>query len=204
VVSVLSRSLKPECFEGIHGCSEIAGIHTIETSTVSQDHKEPPGAEAEKHATSTQDTCGSDQVDALSDMRESLRQQLKMRKKRAAEEPLDMVLSSLEPNGVTSQHPAELLVARSVTDGSNGAHAMHKDVEIIAETLHRAPAAEQSKDQKLVCLEFCQCVCLMEEPVASGSQAHTHAGMCVCVQGACPPAPRFPFLCNCLWCHASA
>jgi hypothetical protein len=185
-------------------CRKVAGTPILEASTTSQAKKEPnlqpPDAEVEKDVTSTQDMGDLEPLDALSHMRESLRQQLKMRKKRAAEEPFEIVTSSIDPIRTTSQRFAAkdaLIVGSSGADAGNWASLVHTDVDVIAATSHKAPASGQTKDQKdrkdqkLVCLEFCQCVCLMEEPVAAGPQAHV--GMCCVWPRGLSACTTFPF-----------
>lgn len=173
------------------------GVDIVERSKASEGKELP---HPEKDESSAQDAGGLEQLAALSHIRDSIRQQLKMRKQRAAE-PFDLATSSVEPIAVTSQHtaadaPADpLAFDTSAKDTCNGAPAtrmeVSPDVEVHPGLSHRVLAAQGLKDRKLVCLEFCQCVCLTEEP--AGSQAHTRTGMPVCACGlsTCSTSP-FP------------
>lgn len=190
------------------GCRGPTGVRTAEHS-VPLESTENPVAKKEQEPPLDTATDGLEPPSALSDMRESLLQQLKKRKQRAAEEPLDLAKGSPEAIAFTGQRkaadavaPVDVLTSDAlVRDTGDRSTVAWKAVggsaedEVFHRVSQRSPQAQCSKDEKdtkLVCLEFCQCVCLSEEPVVS----HTHIdiGVPVSVWGACPAAHRPPSL----------
>ena len=163
-------------------------MHAAEKSKPSK-RTEAPAAHSEQESASAQATSGLG-LAALSHIRDSLRQQLKMRKQRAADEPFDLATGSPEAIEFPGQRTALVEMsapdtsARSAGDGSRATRrevALSPEEEAPHHVSHRFRAAQGLKDEKLVCLEFCQCVCLSEEPVVS--HTHTATGMPVCGGG---------------------
>ena len=172
-------------------------MRTAEKS-VPLESTENPVAKKEQEPPLDTATSGLEPPSALSDMRESLLQQLKKRKQRAAEEPLDLAKGSPEAIAFTGQRkaadalaPVDVLnsdalvrdtgdrptVAWKAVGGSAEDEVFHR----VSQRSLEAQGSKDEKDRKLVCLEFCQCVCLSEEPVVS--HTHTATGMPVCGGG---------------------